>query len=123
MIGDERMPLPVWTKPALVGAGVGAIALAIVGFSFGGWLTGATAQKMASAQANAKVVSAQVPYCVALSNADVAMAGVVVQLKETTSSYKRADLVMDAGWATIPGQTRPDRQIAGECADMLTAAK
>ena len=117
------MSLPVWTKPALVGAGAGAIALAIVGFNFGGWLTGASAQKMASAQANAEAVSVQVPYCVALSNADAAMAGVVVQLKETTSSYKRADLVMDAGWATVPGQTRPDRQIAGECADTLIAAK
>jgi hypothetical protein len=34
---DTIMNIPEWTKPALVGAGAGAIALAIVGFS---WVAG-----------------------------------------------------------------------------------
>jgi len=38
------MKLPIETKPALWGAACGAIALAIVGFSWGGWVTGKKAE-------------------------------------------------------------------------------
>ena len=34
------MQSPEWLKPALYGAACGAIALATVGFSWGGWVTG-----------------------------------------------------------------------------------
>ena len=115
------MPAPVWTKPALVGAGCGAVALAIIGFTVGGWVTGSKAEQLASMRASSEVVAAQVPYCIARSDADPASATIVPQLK-AASSYNRADLVMEAGWATIPGESRPDRQIARECAEMLVVA-
>jgi hypothetical protein len=115
------MPAPVWMKPALVGAGCGAVALAIIGFTVGGWVTGSKADKLASMRASAEVISAQVPYCIARSGADPASATIVPQLR-AASTYNRADLVMEAGWATIPGETRPDRQVALECAKMLVAA-
>jgi hypothetical protein len=43
------MKLPAATKPFLWGAAAGAIALAIVGFNWGGWLTGQVASACAEA--------------------------------------------------------------------------
>jgi hypothetical protein len=45
------MKLPIETKPALWGAAGGAIALAIVGFSWGGWVTGKKAETSAAERA------------------------------------------------------------------------
>ena len=45
------------------GAVGGAIALAIVGFSYGGWVTGGTAQQMAQQRSDAAVVAALAPIC------------------------------------------------------------
>ena len=47
------MNIPVWIKPAAYGAIVGGIIVAIVGFSWGGWVTGGTARTSASAAADA----------------------------------------------------------------------
>ena len=41
------MKIPNWLKPGIYGAVVGALVLTTVGFAWGGWVTGATAQKMA----------------------------------------------------------------------------
>ena len=38
------MELPKWLMPGVYGAGVGAVALAIVGFSWGGWVTASKAE-------------------------------------------------------------------------------
>ena len=40
------MELPKWTVPSLQGAAAGAVALAIIGFNWGGWVTESTASKM-----------------------------------------------------------------------------
>ena len=39
------MNVPPELKPACWGAVIGAIALAVIGFSWGGWVTGATADE------------------------------------------------------------------------------
>jgi hypothetical protein len=59
------MKLPEWFKPALYGAAAGAVAIAIAGFSWGGWVTGGTASKMAESAANAEVGGARGPVCIA----------------------------------------------------------
>ena len=48
-------------KPVLMGAVGGAVALAIVGFSWGGWVTGGTAETMANKQAKSAMVAALAP--------------------------------------------------------------
>ena len=58
------MKIPVETKPALWGMVGGAIAAAIVGFSWGGWVTGGKAEAEATQRANAAVVVALAPGCV-----------------------------------------------------------
>src|SRR5687767_15995490 len=66
------MPISQNVKPALWGAVGGAIAAIIVGFAWGGWVTGGTAEKMAVTQSGVAVVEALVPVCVALSVSDPA---------------------------------------------------
>ena len=64
------MQTPEWLKPGLYGAACGAIALAIVGFSWGGWVTGGTARTMAADQSKADVVAALSLICVDQSKRD-----------------------------------------------------
>jgi hypothetical protein len=114
------MQTPEWLKPGIIGAGGGAVALAIVGFTWGGWVTGGTAEKMAAGQARLAVVTALVPLCVARSQADPNIAQITAEL-EGADSYKRPDMLMEAGWATMPGADAADRDLAKACAVTLAA--
>jgi pimeloyl-ACP methyl ester carboxylesterase len=116
---DIIMNIPEWTKPALVGAGAGAIALAIVGFSWGGWMTASAAAKMSDKGSMAAVATALTPYCLANAKDDPMAAGVMAELK-TANSYKRRGIVEDAGWATPLGEEKPDRALAETCLDALS---
>jgi len=107
-----------WLKPALFGGVAGAIALAIVGFSWAGWVTGGTAEKMASEQARLEVVAALVPICLEQSSKDPEVTETLAQLKEA-SSYQRSDMLMKAGWATMPGSSDPNRNVARACMEKL----
>ena len=112
------MRTPEWIKPALFGAVIGGGALAIVGFSYGGWMTGGAAAKMASGQAGLAVVAALVPICVVQSEQDPQSVETLAELK-STRSYQRGDLLMKAGWATMPGSSDPNRAVARACAKKL----
>ncbi|WP_193184060.1 hypothetical protein [Nisaea sediminum] len=112
------MALPEWIKPALLGCGFGAIAITIIGFTWGGWVTGSKAEVIASERARAEVVQALVPVCVARSVADPNAASTMAALKEA-ATYRRDDVVMDAGWATMPGEDNPSRPLALACIDKI----
>ena len=58
------MKIPIETKPALWGMAGGAIAATIVGFTWGGWVTGGRAETDATRQIDAAVVAALAPVCV-----------------------------------------------------------
>ena len=114
------MNAPEWLKPGLQGAAVGAVARAIIGFSWGGWVTAGTAKKMASEHARLEVVAALVPICIEQSKQDPQVLATLTLLKDTVS-YKRSDMLMEAGWATMPGSTAPNRSVASACMDKLEA--
>ena len=105
-------------KPALYGAALGAVALAIVGFTWGGWVSAGTANKMASEQARAEVTAALVPICIEQAKQDPGAMATLAEMKKL-SSYRRADLLMTAGWATMPGGEGPDRYVANACVEIL----
>ena len=107
-----------WLKTSLVGAAVGAVALAIVGFSWGGWMTGGTAQKMASDKARMEVVAALVPICLEQSKQDPQSIETLALLK-AANSYERSDMLMKAGWATMPGSADPNSGVARACIAQL----
>ena len=114
------MNIPNWLKPGLYGAVVGALALVTVGFAWGGWVTGGTATKMASDHARNAVVAALVPICVEQSSQDPEVVETLARLKDTRS-YQRSDLLMKTGWATMPGSSDPDRDVARACMGALAA--
>jgi hypothetical protein len=114
------MNIPEWLNPALYGAAAGAGALAIIGFTWGGWVTGGTAKEMAADHARAEVVAALVPICLNQSSQDPEAADTLARLK-SARSYQRSDMLMKTGWATMPGATDPDRYVANECMEKLAA--
>jgi hypothetical protein len=116
------MPISPNVKPALWGAVGGAIAAMIVGFAWGGWVTGGSAEKMAATQSSAAVVEALVPVCVAMSVSDPAGPAKLEQLAALKASYARADFVMKAGWATMPTAKEPNRRLAEACAELIAKA-
>ncbi len=113
------MRIPEWVRPALYGAAGGAIALAIVGFTWGGWMTTRAADKMAADQARMEVVAALVPICLAQLKQDPQSAATLAELRQTNSNYERTNLLMSAGWATIPGSSDPNRSVASACVEKL----
>lgn len=114
------MPSPIWMKPALVGAVAGAVVLAVVGFSVGGWVTSSKAKQMASVQASTQTAAALVPFCTQQAESDPKSMQIIEELK-SARTYERDDIVMAAGWATAPGSDRPNRQVAEQCADKMLA--
>ncbi len=105
-------------KPALGGAVGGGIALAIIGFAWGGWVTGGAAEQMAEASARKAVVARLAPICVEQFNQDSERDQKLKKLKEE-DSWKRDDYVERQGWATMPGEKEADSKVAGKCAELL----
>jgi hypothetical protein len=116
------MKTPEWTKPAVWGAVVGAVATVIVGFSQMGWTTAHSAASMADQRAETAVIAALVPFCVANAERD-GDAAKLVKFKAEESEYSRNAIVSDAGWATMPGMSSPDRGLASACAEKLRGPK
>jgi hypothetical protein len=99
---------------------IGAIVLTLfLGFSRGGWTTGGSAEEMAEKSAQSAVVARLAPICVAQFNADGQGAVKLAELKAISSSRNRTAYVTDQGWATMPGETAADRQVAAACASQL----
>jgi hypothetical protein len=117
---ENIMQPPEWLKPGLYGAACGAVALAVIGFSWGGWVTGGTARTMAADQSKAEVVTALSLICVDQSKRDPQLAERLAAIK-AVSSWNRGDLVMKNGWATMPGTTEGNSQVAKDCADKIAA--
>ncbi len=81
--------MPQWIKPGIFGAVVGAIALAIVGFTLLGWVGANTAESMAVERADAAVVKALVPVCVARAQMDSETGPLLQELAGMTSKWDR----------------------------------
>jgi hypothetical protein len=108
------MNTPEWLKPGVQGAVIGAALVGIGGFTWGGWVTDATARDRAMAMSRDDVVAAMVPVCLDIAQADPDRAAKLAVIRETVS-YQRRGALMEAGWATVPGADAPDRDIAQAC--------
>lgn len=108
------MNTPEWLKPGIYGAIVGAAFVGIVGFSWGGWVTGGTSRERAMAMSRDDVVAAMVPVCIDMAETDPARAEKIATIR-AASTYQRRDALMEAGWATMPGAEAPNRDIAQAC--------
>ena len=116
------MNIPEWLKPGLYGAVIGAVCVGVIGFAWGGWMTASASNKMAMSMAHDDVITALVPVCVDQSKKDMNRQTTVTKIKNA-SSYKRRDVVMESGWATIPGTEKPNRDLAQACLTALNLDK
>jgi hypothetical protein len=107
----------------LQGIAIGAIASMIVGFSWGGWMTAGTADKIAAERADSAVVAALTPICVEkfLQNSD-AKANLAV-LQKISSNWEQGQYLEKGGWVTQPGATSSDYHLARACAEKLVQVK
>jgi len=103
-------------SPGIVGAVAGAVVLAIVGFNWGGWVTGGDADEMAQTA----VVDRLVPICVGQFNMDTDKASKLVEMKKI-DSWLRGDFVVKQGWATMPGAKEANSLVARGCAEKISA--
>lgn len=116
------MNIPIETKPALWGVAGGAIGLAIIGFGWGGWVTGPKAETAATLRANEAVVVALAPMCVERFQRSANVAASLADLKKA-DSWSQGDFVEKGGWAALPGASEPERvtAVAKACAALLVA--
>jgi pimeloyl-ACP methyl ester carboxylesterase len=104
------------------GIAIGAVATMLVGFSFGGWVTGGTARKTAERDAKYATIAALAPICVDKfeNNADAAMN---LSTLKKISLWQQASFIEKGGWATMPGASEADMGVAQACAELLGHVK
>jgi hypothetical protein len=110
------------TKSTAVWAcAVAAAATMIVGFGWGGWVTGGTAATQAATAGDVARGELAAAICVERFNAAPDAAAKLVEFKAIGDSFKKRQFVETGGWATMPGQTAADRRAAEGCATALAA--
>ncbi|MDI1285319.1 MAG: hypothetical protein PSV46_13080 [Reyranella sp.] len=112
------MKLPENTSAYVWGAAIGAIAVAIVGFSWGGWVTGGTSMKNAATAASDAKVAVLAPICADRFRAQGDSAVKIAELAKS-SSWDRGNVVEKSGFATMPGSKTTDSDVARACAEIL----
>ena len=92
----------------------GAVIAMIIGFAWGGWITGDTAQKMTGEA----VLASQAAICVAQF---MKQPNHEEKLKEfgELGSYKGAEFIEKGGWDKMPGQEKAGSLVAQACAKGL----
>jgi hypothetical protein len=96
-----------------------AILTMMIGFRWGGWVTGGTSLKNVSTGSQDAVTLRLAPICVAQSSLDPEIATKLVEFKAVASSRDRTNYVKDQGWSTMPGETASDSRVADACAKLL----
>ncbi len=111
------------TKTVLAWACAGTAALTmIVGFTWGGWVTGGTAEtQVAEASETAKAELAAIICVEDYMNAPDLRARHAALMEE--SSWGRDGTIEDAGWVTVAGLEEPVDGAADLCAERLAEAE
>ena len=108
----EKLTAPLW------GAIGGAVILAVVGFTWGGWLTPGKAAKMSNDAAETAVVARLTSYCVEQHNRDADKATKHIAFMKL-GVWERRDFVETQGWSKIPGDDLSDPNVAIKCAGAI----
>jgi hypothetical protein len=108
-------------KRLLQGAAAGAVATMIVGFSWGGWSLGSTADKMAKEQSNLAVVAALAPVCAEKFRARPDAAAKTIALSKVYPWNRAKDFPKEI--VTLPGETEPSSALVDACYALLLVPK
>lgn len=103
---------------SFLGALVGCVATIVIGFSVGGWMTDGGSDRASIDAARAEMIKVLVPHCVDQALHDPNFSETLAQIKNATS-YVRAKILIQAGWATLLPATDPDLVIATACMENL----
>jgi hypothetical protein len=107
------------TKTVLFWSWVAAVlATLIIGFTWGGWVTGGTARSMAQGMGDDAVLKRLAPICLAQFKHDPKKEQKLKEFK-AVNSWEQGDYVKKQGWATMPGEQEPDGKVADACAKLL----
>jgi hypothetical protein len=108
-------------KRLLQGAAAGAVATIVVGFYWGGWSLGSTADKIAKQRTELAVIAALAPVCAdkyrGLPDAEAKQVAL-----SKVDSWKRPD-EFPKEFVTLPGESRPNSALADACYTLLLAPK
>jgi hypothetical protein len=93
----------------------------VVGFSWGGWVTGGTAAGMAKNAGDTARAEIAAASCADRFGAGPDAVAQLAALKNA-AAYQRGDMLRKSGWATMPGSKDPVDGAADICARALTTA-
>lgn len=116
------MKLPSQLTPMLQGAAIGAAAVALLGFTWGGWLTGASAETLAKDRSNKAVIASLAPICQDNFRRGKDVSAQLIELKKA-NSWEQASFIEKGGWAKMPGIATTDAAMARACAELIVAEK
>ena len=106
----------------LQGAAAGAVATMIVGFNWGGWTLGSSAEKAAKDRAGSAVVAALAPICVDRFRQATDATANLSALNKINMVWDRSTFVEKGGWANMPGSKTANSDLARACAEALLKA-
>ena len=105
----------------LQGAAAGAVATMFVGFYWGGWSLGSTADKMAKERSDLAVIAALAPVCAEKFRAQPDAEAKKVALSKVDSWKRRDEFPKE--FITIPGESYPNSALADACYALLIAPR
>src|ERR1700733_1521747 len=108
-------------KRLLQGAAVGAVATILVGFSWGGWSLGGTADNVAKEQSERAVVAALAPVCADKFRALPDAEAKTIALSKV-EAWKRGE-EFPRQFVTLSGETYPSSALVYACSTLLLAPK
>jgi hypothetical protein len=103
------------------GAAAGVVATIVIGFYWGGWILGSTAEKQIKDAEQASIVRVLAPICADKFRRSTDVSANLEALKKA-DSWSRYEIIEKAGWTTFPG-SEPDRNVAEACANLLSQVK
>jgi hypothetical protein len=103
------------TKFGLLSAAGGAIALAVIGFNWGGWVTSGSAEAMAKESAATAVTERLGSICLAQFNMDSQRTQKLKEMKGQ-DTWEIGRYIDKQSWAIMPGDEKPDSGVADACA-------
>lgn len=110
------------TKGILVWSCVGSVAAAlVVGFVWGGWVTGGTARSMAETAGEQGRHDLASVICVENFLAAPGAQAQLAEFKDISSAFRQRQFIEEGGWAVMPNSEAAARQTADLCAKLLAA--
>ena len=102
----------------LQGTAVGVAATLVIGFAWGGWMLGSTAEKLAQTSSKSAVVAVLSPICADKFQSAVDASSNMENFKKEPA-WKQAGFVEKGGWAILPGNEAASPGVAKACATLL----